>query len=74
MAQKCSVMKIGALGIKENVPDELKVVYKAIVYYPHAYEMSFKNGETVSTAILHDLKANSVTYAELSKVDKYLKL
>ena len=74
LCQRCSLFSTGILKAKENVPDELKVIYKGIVYYPHAYEMSFKNGETINTAILHDLKANSVTYAELSKVDKYLKL
>ena len=74
MCQKCSVLKSEVCGIKENVPDDLKVIYNGIIYYPIAYELSFKNGETQHTAILHDLKANSVTYAELSKVDKYLKL
>ena len=51
LCQRCSVMKSGVLGIKENIPDELKVVYKGVVYYPHADEMSFKNGKTVNTAI-----------------------
>ena len=57
--------------IKENVPDELKVVHNGIVYYPVAYELSFDKGQTVHKAILHDLKANSITYADLGKVKKY---
>lgn len=72
MCQKCSVLKSGILGIKEDVPDDLKAIYNGTIYYPIAYELSFKNGETQHTAILHDLKANSVTHAELSKVDKIL--
>lgn len=71
MCQKCSVLKSGCCGIKESVPDDLKVIYDGTIYYPVAYELSFANGETQHTAILHDLKANSVTHAELSKVDKF---
>ena len=71
MAQKVSMLKSGICGIKENVPDELKVVHNGIVYYPVAYELSFDKGQTVHKAILHDLKANSITYADLGKVKKY---
>lgn len=74
MCQKCSVLKSEHCGTKENVPDDLKVIYDGIIYYPVAYELSFENGETQHTAVLHDLKSNSVTHAELSKVDKVLKL
>ena len=71
MCQRISVLKSGICGIKENVPDELKVVHNGIVYYPVAYELSFDKGQTVHKAILHDLKANSITYADLGKVKKY---
>ena len=74
MCQKCSVLKSKCCRIKENVPDDLKVIYNGTIYYPVAYELSFKNGKTQHTAVLHDLKSNSVTYADLSKVDKVLKL
>ena len=74
LCQRCSVMKSGVLGIKENIPDELKVIYKGVVYYPVCYELSFYNGKPTHTAILHDLTTNSVTHADLNKVDKYLKL
>ena len=71
MCQRVSMLKNGICGIKENVPDELKVIHNGIVYYPVAYELSFDKGQTVHKAILHDLKANSITYADLGKVKKY---
>ena len=72
MCQKASVLKNGLCGIKENVPDELMVVYNGIVYYPVAYELSFDDkGNIKHTAILHDLYANSITNADLGKAEKY---
>lgn len=72
LCQKVSVLKNGICGIKENVPDELTVVYNDIKYYPVAYELSFDDkGNVRHTAILHDLKANSITNADLERVQKY---
>lgn len=71
MCQQVSMLKSGILGIKENVPDELKVIHNSIIYYPVAYELSFDKGQAVHKAILHDLNANSIVYVDLSKVDKY---
>ena len=71
MCQKVSVLKNGVCGIKENVPNELIVVYNGIKYYPVSYELSFDNGKPTHTAILHDLKSNSITNADLGKVIKY---
>lgn len=72
LCQKVSVLKNGVCGIKENVTDELTVVYNGIKYYAVAYELSFDDkGNARHTAILHDLKANSITNADLEKVTKY---
>lgn len=71
MAQKVSVLKNGICGIKENVPDELKVIHNGIEYYPISYELSFDNGKPTHKAILHDLKANSIMTANLERVIKY---
>lgn len=72
LCQKVSVLKNGVCGIKENVPEELMVVYNGIKYYPLAYELSFDDkGNVKHTAILHDLYANSITSAELERVEKY---
>lgn len=66
LCQKVSVLKNGISGIKENVPDELKVIYNGIAYYPVSYELSFDDkGNVIHTAILKDLKANSLLYCRL---------
>ena len=71
LCQKVSVLKNGICGIKENVPDELTVVYNGIKYYPVAYELSFDDkGSVRHAAILHDLKSNSITNADLERVVK----
>lgn len=51
-----------------HIPDDCKVEYDGITYYPEGYELSFKKGATVHTAILHDLKANSVMRCPLGAV------
>ena len=71
MCQKVSVLKNGVCGIKENVPDELKVTVDGFVYYPVSYILSFENGTPTHTAILHDLGTNSVKEANLKEVIKY---
>ena len=72
LCQKVSVLKNGICGIKENVSNDLKVIHNGIEYYPTAYELSFDDkGGVIHKAILHDLKANSITYADLERVQKY---
>lgn len=72
MCQKVSALKSGICGIKENVPNELIVVYNGIKYYPVAYELSFDDkGNVRHTSILHDLHTNSITNANLEKVIKH---
>lgn len=72
LCQKMSALKNGILGIKENVPDEFKVIYHGIAYYPVSYELSFDDkGNVRHTAILHDLKSNSIISAALERVEKY---
>ena len=70
MAQRVSMLKSGICGIKENVPDDLKVVHNDVVYYPVAYELSFENGKPTHTAILHDLRANAIIKVKLERVKK----
>lgn len=71
MCQKISMLKSGICGVKENLPDDLKIIHNSIVYYPVAYELSFDNGQPTHTAILHDLHANSITKCNLERVVKY---
>ena len=57
--------------IKTSIPSELTVMCEGIQFYPTGYEMTFKQGNSQHTAILHDMKAHSVVYADLDKVEKY---
>lgn len=69
LCKKCSEFKPGPGGVKNGIPKELRVLFGETEYYPEAYELSFYNGEKViHTAILHDLKANSITRARLEMV------
>ena len=69
MCQMVSVLPGGVFGIKQNVPDNLKVVYDGIVYYPVSLDISFdKCGNVINTAILHSLTANSVIERNLKDV------
>ena len=68
MAQRCSVLDF------LNIPEDLLVCYNGIKYIPFGYEMKFKKGNPTHNAILRDIRARSIVYADLSKVDKYLKL
>lgn len=71
MCQRVSALPSGVFGIKQNVPDDLKVVHNGIAYYPISYKLSFNNGRPTHTAILHDLKANCIMNADLETVTKY---
>lgn len=69
--QKVSMLKDGISGIKQNVPNELLVKAKNIIYYPLKFEISFKKGEPQNIAILHDLKSNSTVSVNLEKVAEH---
>lgn len=51
-----------------KLPDECIVEYDGTAYYPQGYQLSFDEGQTIHTAILHDLKAHSVMSCPLDKV------
>lgn len=72
MCQKVSVLPGGIFGIKQNVPDDLKVVYDGIAYYPVSLDISFdKYGRVINTAIIHSLRANSVIERNLKDIRFY---
>ena len=69
LCQKVAVLPSGILGIKENIPDELKVVCDGIVYYPWRRVAGFDNkGNLQLYAILHDLKTHSTMEVPLKFV------
>ncbi|MBE7064171.1 MAG: hypothetical protein E7390_10375 [Ruminococcaceae bacterium] len=69
--QKVSVLPQGVGGIKQNVPDELCVLYKGLKLYPHAYMLAFDEvtGEPIHVAVLHDMDVNSIRHVDLAKVE-----
>lgn len=72
MCQAVAMLPSGVLGIKQDVPDNLKVVCDGVPYYPLSLEISFdKDGKVINTAILHSLTANSVVERNLRSISIY---
>ena len=48
---------------------DIRVLYKDTEYHPYRYELGFDgSGKSIHTAILKDIKANSVVYAALENI------
>lgn len=71
LCQRVSVLPETTMHVKTAIPPELTVLYEGIQFYPVGYEMTFKQGISQHTAILHDMKAHSVSYVDLSRVEKF---
>ena len=71
ICQRVSVLPETTMHVKKAIPPELTVLYEGIQFYPVGYEMTFKQGISQHTAILHDMKAHSVSYVDLSRVEKF---
>ena len=71
ICQKASALPETTMHMKTQIPPELTVLCDGIQFYPIGYEMTFKRGISQHTAILHDMKANGVIYADLQKVERY---
>lgn len=67
-----SLLKSDIQGMKKRVPDDLKVYFEEMAYYPLGVKLTFDRfGEPVNTAVLHSLKTDSVSFAPLEKVGEY---
>lgn len=71
LCQRVSVLPETTMHTKTAIPPELTVLYEGIQFYPVGYQMTFKQGVSQHTAILHDMKAHSVSYVDLSRVEKF---
>lgn len=70
MCRSVAVIPNGVSGIK-NTPPKLWVKFNDMTFYPVGYKLTFtKQGKPHHTAILHDLKANSVFECDLLKVER----
>ena len=74
MCQKVSVLPQGVGGIKQNVPEELCVLYKGVKWYPDGLLIKFDevDAATINIAVLHDLQANSIKHGDLRKVERVI--
>jgi hypothetical protein len=49
------------LSVRNNVPENLRVVYMGVDYWPVSYTLAFAgNGATIHIATIHDMTANCV--------------
>ena len=68
MCKRVAVLPDGIGGVKK-VPPELHLKYNGDAFYPVGYTLTFtKDGKPSHTAILHDLKTNSILKCDLLKV------
>lgn len=62
--------KVKKGDLRINLPNDYKVMFRGITYYPQSYEMSFDvDGNPINLAVLHDLKANSIVRCLLEQVN-----
>lgn len=72
ICQRVSVLPETTMHIKTEIPPELTVLYEGIQFYPTGYEMTFKQGISQHTAILHDMKANNIVKVNLERIKRYV--
>ena len=66
MCEECSRLPKGAMGIPAHVPEHLIVRHDGIPYYPVSYSLGWNDG---NTAVLHDIRQNSVTSVNLLQLE-----
>ena len=72
LCRECAMMcDEGMYRMKVDVPECLHVVFQGCRYYPEGYQLSYnRDGSVVHTAIIHDLRANSICHVELAALTK----
>lgn len=65
LCQKASVY----VANKIEMPKEL-LLNGYEEYYPFGYEITFKNGQIIHRAILHELNNNSIIYVNIDKINR----
>lgn len=70
LCQQTARLSTGTMGIPKEVPEQLRVTYNGVEYYPVAYTIRFdREGKPVHECELHALEANSVTVAPLGGIE-----
>ena len=72
IAQKVAVYTNRCRNLSKPLLEDCIVVCDGVKYYPQYVQVGYDEyGKVINTAILHDLKANSITNANLERVIKY---
>ena len=72
IAQKVAVYTNRCRNLSKPLLEDCIVVLYGIKYYPQYVQVGYDEfGKVINTAILHDLKANSIMNVDLEKVTKY---
>ena len=70
MCKRVAVLPNG-IGNVKKVPPYLHLKYKDMTFYPVGYKLTYtSDGKPTHTAILHDLKANSIHECDLLKIER----
>lgn len=70
LCKRVAVLPSGVCGIK-TIPPKMCVKFNGVAFYPIGYKLAFdKSGKPTHTAILHDLRANSIIECDLLKVEE----
>lgn len=71
LAQKVTVYTKQFRDLSKPLLTDCIVKYGGIGYYPQSLQVGYdKHGNVENVALLHDLKANSITYVRLERVEK----
>lgn len=66
--------KVAMLPTHTDIPDDLRVRFQSIDWYPVYYAMQFdREGNAINVACLHDINANCINFALLSEVERKTK-
>lgn len=72
MAQKVAVYTKCCKDLSKPLLEDCTVEYSGIKYYPQFVQVGYdEKGQVINIAVLHDLKANSITHANLERVKRY---
>lgn len=70
MCRECAILEKKERGTLLDCPDELKVVWRGMEFYPLSLTIEFdKKGNAVNYCRMHDLMADSTAGAELWEIE-----
>lgn len=72
MCRECAMLERGRYGNPISCPDELRVVWDGMEFWPCSYRIDFEvgTGRPLHVAIFRDLRADSIAGAPLEQVER----